>query len=135
MAAWLGLPIAILIFLATAMAVYLPATFPFQETIVSLSRSAAVLVVMSVYAGVTWQLATNFFYTDHPLAIVGVGLLAMATTAVLPGVCLFLSLWWAGIPIGSDASEIVARLRWLSAALPAIQAIVWTGAGAIGRLF
>lgn len=135
MAAFLGLPIAVLIFVATALAVHLPTTFPFRETIVGFSRNAAVITVISAYGGATLQMAISYFHTEHPPYIFGPSLVVMTTTSLLPVACLFAGLWWAGIPIGGNASDVVARLRWLFAALPSIQVAIWGSAAALGRLF
>jgi len=134
MAAMMGLPIAASILVATALAVRLPPTFPWHETIVDLSRNVAVLIVLGAYVGATWQMATSYFYAEHPLDIIGPGLIAIGTTALLPVACLFAGLWWAGIPIGGNADDMVARLRWFFAVLPGIQLAIWGSAAALGRL-
>lgn len=134
MAALVGLPIAASIFLATAASIYLPATFPWRDWIVDISRNVAVIAVVGGYVGVTWQMATSYFYSEHPLDIIGPGLIAMSTTALLPVACLFAGLWWAGVPVGENAADIVARLRWLFAVLPGMQVVLWGIAAAMGRL-
>jgi hypothetical protein len=129
-----GLPIAASILVATALAIHLPAAIPWRETLVDLSRNLAVLIVLGAYVGATWQMATSCFYSEHPLDVIGPGLIVMGTTALLPVACLFAGLWWAGIPIGENAGDVVARLRWFFAVLPGIQVAIWGSAAALGRL-